>query len=67
MTVEKSRLKRRLAALAVFLASAALTAVCVELAFRQRGYAAVGGEWCVLPAGLVAAQVILSRSPRHIK
>lgn len=26
-----------------------LTAICVKIAYQQRGYIAVGGEWLIMP------------------
>lgn len=34
-----------------------LTAVCVRVAYQERGYIAVGGEWLVIPL-LVTIKVI---------
>lgn len=34
-----------------------LTRKAVELAYLERGYKAVGGEWCVLPIILLAVEI----------
>lgn len=35
-----------------------LTAVCVRVAYQERGYIAVGGEWLVIPLLVTAKAVV---------
>ena len=37
-----------------------LTAVCVRVAYQERGYIAVGGEWLVIPILVTIKAVVKS-------
>ena len=37
-----------------------LTAVCVRVAYQERGYIAVGGEWLVIPLLVTVKAVVKS-------
>lgn len=37
-----------------------LTAVCVSVAYQERGYIAVGGEWLVIPLLVTVKAVVKS-------
>lgn len=53
----------------VFVVGVALTAVCVRMAYQERGYIAFGGEWLALPIVLyiraIAEDVIYDMRRRH--
>ncbi len=50
---------RYIAAALTVAASAAVTPLCIDAAYRARGYEAVGGEWLVIPLGIILALLIL--------
>lgn len=37
-----------------------LTAVCVRLAYQERGYIAFGGEWLIIPLLFIVKEIIKS-------
>ena len=43
----------------IIIASILLTPVCIDAAYQFRGYKAYGGEYIVLPLGLMSAVVFL--------
>ncbi len=51
--------KRYIAAALTVAVSAAVTPLCIDTAYRARGYEAVGGEWLVIPLGIILALFIL--------
>jgi len=50
---------RYIAAMLVVIISIAITPACIDAAYRFRGYKAYGGEYIVIPLGLIVAMVIL--------
>ncbi len=50
---------RYIAAALTVAASIAVTPACIEAAYKARGYEAVGGEYLVIPLGIILAFVIL--------
>lgn len=50
---------RYIAAALMVAASAAVTPLCIDAAYQARGYEAVGGEWLVIPLGIILAFLIL--------
>ena len=51
--------KRYMAAALTVAASIAVTPASIEAAYTMRGYEAVGGEYFVIPLGLIAAFIVL--------
>jgi len=54
------RVKRRyITAALVIGASIVITPACIEAAYQFRGYKALGGEYLIVPLGMLLAVVIL--------
>ena len=50
---------RYIVAALIIIASILLTPVCIEAAYQFRGYKAYGGEYIIIPLGLMIAVVFL--------